>query len=280
MAGFFGLFDHTKPGKGVSKDAPKKKTFFLFFEYFLGNFWRFMSINLIYCLISIPLITNGLANAGLAHVTRNISINKHSFGLSDFFETIKKNWKQGLIAGIINTVVYVLIAFDFYFFLLLEDSVFKTIGLAVAFVFVITFTIMNFYIWTMMITLNYKLTQIYKNAFRFTFIAIWRNILCLALIVLISVVGVGLMFLFEEYSLYILAAEVLITILCYPAFVHLMTQFVAFPVLKKYVIEPYYREHPDDDIELRRSLGVEIEDEDEDEEDEDDEEDDGIIFRD
>lgn len=29
MAGFFGLFNYSKPGKGVDKNAPEKKTIFL-----------------------------------------------------------------------------------------------------------------------------------------------------------------------------------------------------------------------------------------------------------
>ena len=34
LAGFFGFFDYTKPGKGVNKDEPKKKGILRFFELF------------------------------------------------------------------------------------------------------------------------------------------------------------------------------------------------------------------------------------------------------
>ena len=34
MAGIFGLFDYTKEGPGVNKNAPKKHAFFNFFEVF------------------------------------------------------------------------------------------------------------------------------------------------------------------------------------------------------------------------------------------------------
>ena len=94
MAGFFGLFNYEKEGPGISKNAPKKKTFLIFFETFFRNFWKFMPINLVYSLISVPVITGGFASVGITHVARNTARDKHSFGLSDFFDTIKKNWKQ------------------------------------------------------------------------------------------------------------------------------------------------------------------------------------------
>ena len=61
MAGFFGLFNYEKEGPGISKNAPKKKTFIVFFETFFRNFWKFITINLVYDLISVPVLTNGLA---------------------------------------------------------------------------------------------------------------------------------------------------------------------------------------------------------------------------
>ena len=91
MAGFFGLFNYDKEGPGISKDAPKKKTIVVFFETFFRNFWKFITINLIYSLISIPVFTNGMASVGITNVARNTARDKHSFGLSDFFETIRKN---------------------------------------------------------------------------------------------------------------------------------------------------------------------------------------------
>ena len=45
MAGFFGLFNYEKAGPGIRKDAPKKKTFIVFFETYFRNFWKFIPIN-------------------------------------------------------------------------------------------------------------------------------------------------------------------------------------------------------------------------------------------
>lgn len=258
MAGFFGLFNYDKVGPGIAKDAPKKKTFFVFFETFFRNFWKFITINIVYYLISLPIITNGLASAGLTNVTRNIARDKHSFGLSEFFETIKKNWKQSLACGIINTVVYTLIIFDIYFFTLQESSLFSTICLGISFAVFFVFTIMNFYIWTLIITFKFNLKAIYRNSFKFVFINLKGNLICFFGTVIVYAIYIGILYLLAKYYVFAIITEIAIFILTYPAFKYLMVQFCVFPSIKKYIIDPYYKEHPDEDIEKRQRLGLEV----------------------
>lgn len=56
MAGFFGLFDYSKPGRGVSKDELQKTGIALYFDILLRRFWKFISLNLLYLAVSIPAI--------------------------------------------------------------------------------------------------------------------------------------------------------------------------------------------------------------------------------
>ena len=147
--GFFGFLDFTKEGPGISKDAPKKKAFFAFFETFFRNFFKFFSLNLALVIMSLPILTHGLAFAGLTNVTRNIARDKHSFGLSDFFSTIRKNWKQALAVGIINSVVLYILIFAIRFYNaehIATQSTLSFIGLVLSVSFLIIFAIMNFYI--------------------------------------------------------------------------------------------------------------------------------------
>ena len=55
-------------------------------------------------------------------------------------------------------------------------------------------------------------------------------------------------------------------IFVFPAFRSFLIQFCIFPVVKKYIIDPYYREHPDEDIEKRKDLNLEVESGEEEEE--------------
>ena len=177
MAGFFNF---SKEGRGISKDAREKNKLVVFFRMFKTNFWKFIPISLVYLLISLPLLTNGLANAGITNVTRNIARDKHSFGMSDFFETIKKNWKQSLISGIINVILTVLAisAVHFYYTLYTTTkSFFLLVGFGVIVVILVMFVFAQYYMWTLIITFNLKLREIYINSFKLAVINLWRNLL-------------------------------------------------------------------------------------------------------
>ena len=259
MAGFFGLFNYEKEGPGISKNAPKKKTFIVFFETFFRNFWKFIVINLVYGIISLPVLTNGLAAAGITNVTRNIARDKHSFGTSDFLETVKKNWKQALPAGIINTLIYIILGFDIYFFYTASEGIMATVGLGISLCMLFIFTVMQYYIWTLIITFKFSLKQVYKNSFKFVFINMKMNLLCFFAILLVYAVNIALVFLLQSYFLPVITFELLLYILLFPSFRYLLVQYCTFPSIKKYIIDPYYAEHPDEDIEKRQNLGIEIE---------------------
>ena len=259
MAGFFGLFNYEKEGPGISKNAPKKKTFIVFFETFFRNFWKFIVINVIYGIFSLPVITNGLAAAGITNVTRNIARDKHSFGTSDFLETIKKNWKQALPAGIINTFIYIILGFDIYFFYTASEGIMATVGLGISLCMLFIFTVMQYYIWTLIITFKFSLKQVYKNSFKFVFINMKMNLLCFFAILLVYAVNIALVFLLQSYFLPVITFELLLYVLLFPSFRYLLVQYCTFPSIKKYIIDPYYAEHPNEDIEKRQNLGIEIE---------------------
>ena len=274
MAGFFGLFNYEKEGPGIDKNAPKKHGFIVFFETFFRNFWKFIPINLVYCLLNVPVITNGFANVGITHVARNTARDKHSFGLSDFFDTIKKNKKQALVAGVINTVVYILMIINLVFYWFYTKGFVQSVGFGFVMAIFFLFTVMNYYLWTLIITFDFKLKQAYMNSFRFVFVNLKYNLLCFFVLTLICAAGIALLFIFPNYFLAILPIEIILYMINYPAFKALLVQFCTFPSIKKYIIDPYYEEHPDDDIEKRHDLGLKtqadiiaeqtVEDEDED----------------
>ena len=258
MAGLFSRLDFTREGPGISKNAPKKKAFFVFFETFFRNFFKFVWINLVYVALSLPILTHGMARAGITNVTRNIARDKHSFGLSDFFETIRKNWKQSLAVGVINTVITALLIFSTWFY---NESYKDTqqmlsfVGFAISLSLIAIFSMMNFYVYTLMITFDFSLKTLYKNSFKFVFVNLWRNLLCGICLIGVFAVYAGIALLFND--LRVVVIELIVAAATLPAFNHLLVQFFTFGSIKKYIIDPYYEEHPDADIEKRRSLGLE-----------------------
>lgn len=73
-----------------------------------------------YILFGLSLLTFftfGLTNVGTAYILRNLVKGDPVFMWSDFWYAIKRNWRQGLILGIIDLVAILLLTFNipFYF---------------------------------------------------------------------------------------------------------------------------------------------------------------------
>ncbi len=279
LAGFFGLFDYNKPGPGVDKNGPKKKGFVIFFEIYFRKFWKLCTANLLYVLVSLPLVTGGLADAGLTYITRNFAREKHAFIAGDFFDTIKKNWKQALPIGIINLVLTALLVFDLYFFgaplfIAPEEGaegpgIMNYVMFALICSIGIVFTFAKYYMSMMLITFKLSIKQIYKNAFIFAFVGLKRNLL----ISLVQIICFALGFLLLFIHLYIgITVLLLLYIFWYPAFRSYLIQYNIFPLIKKNMIDPYYKEHPEEGKQERKALNIE--------EEEPDLEDDEPVFQD
>ena len=255
MGLFGGFFDYNKSGPGINKDAPKKNTFFVFFETWFRNIWKLVVPSIFYVFMSLFIIPFGFASVGITNITRNLSRDKHSFGISDFFMTIKKNWKQSLIIGIINTIVTALLIFAIWFYINCEGMIFTILsGFSIAMFFL--FAMMKYYIWMMIITFDLKIAQIYKNSFNFAFLNFKKNLLVGIASILYFALMYGILYMIP--SDFTLALILIFTICFYPGFKNLLIQFCVFPAIKKYMIDPYYNANPDADIELRRGLGLEV----------------------
>lgn len=261
--GFFSN-SYYKEGPGVEKNERKKKGFFAFFEKYFRNFWGLFLVNFVYSLISVLSLglANGLAKAGITHVARSINREKHSFLLSDFFETIKKNWKQSLILGILNAFLMAVLAVDLWYFWgyitrpdLKELAIMQILGLGVSLALLIVVTFIKYYIWTMTITFSLTIKQMIKNSFQFVFLNFFKNLLT-ALVLGIVYAGVIVIAFLGNPGL--MVVSILLFVCVVPGFKAMLVQALVFPSIKKYMIDPYYAEHKGEDIEKRRALGLDI----------------------
>ena len=85
------------------------------------------------------------------------------------------------------------------------------------------------------------------------------NLVCFFSILLVYAANVGILLLLSSYAIMVITFEVLLYILLFPSFRFLLVQFCTFPSIKKCIIDPYYRDHPDEDLDKRRDLGIEVE---------------------
>ncbi len=227
MSGFFGFFDYSKPGPGVSKDAPPKHRFFVFFEVFSRKFWKLMQLNILYVISCIPIITIGPATAGFTYVLRNFSREEHAWVFSDFMEHARKNFRQAFLVSLIGAIaIYIAyVNFMFYSQPLYSDSIIGYLKYFVIIVGVI-FAIMHFYIYPMMVTFKLSIKQIYKNAFIFAMAKLPRNIL---MVVFLAVATYGF------YYYYIIG--LILTPFIVISALGLIVNFFVYPVMKEYMID-------------------------------------------
>lgn len=262
-----GIFfkDYVSAGTGISKTAPKKKGVALFFDILGRKFWKLLALNFIYMLFYLPFlfilialnvfrdnnkasiistvalllifaVFIGPATAGMTKVIKAFVIEKHTFMWRDFWGAFKSNFKNASIIGFIDCIV---IASAFSALQVYPAFAIQTGSKAVYIPMIITFSlfliiiIMNYYIFPMMIATTLSLKNLIKNSFALAFIALKQNFLIfIVTIITMALMGVLLFFVFSVF---------LLLIPFFPAaFLCLFSCFISYPVIQKYVINPYY----------------------------------------
>lgn len=229
------MFDYTKAGSGVPKNAPKKKRFFLFLELYGRKFWKLVSLNILYMVCCIPVITIGPATAGLIKVTRNFSMERNAFIWHDFFDSFKKNFKQSFVLGLIDILLTVSIGFGVYIYpeMAKENPIFYVllvVSLSIGF----TAVMMNFYAYLMIVATDLPLVKILKNSFYLTCIGIKVNLITL-LVSAVTVIFMAAIIMFYPFCVFLL-------LIMPAAFIAFLISFNSYPLIQKYVINPYYEQ--------------------------------------
>lgn len=228
--GFFGGYENAGPG--IPKSELEKKGIFKFFEIYFGKFWKLIELNLLYLLFCIPVVTIGPATASLMKVARNYTQSRPTFLCSEFWKTFKSCFKQSFIMGLIDIlfVVAIFVAIPVYNSMAKQNSFFMVpfiICLSMAMIFLM----MHFYIYLMIVSTNLTLPQIVKNSFFLVCIGLKNSLLTL----LVLFVEIALLFLFLPYSSFVMPFLPF-------SFFALTVAFNCFPVIRKYVIQPYYKQ--------------------------------------
>lgn len=195
------------------------------------------AITALVCMIFL-FITFGWQNAGVAYVTRELVKGKPVFVLSDYFYAIKRNFKQGFLVGIIDFIVCSVLIYDFVQFYNMTGNFMNNlmfgciIGVGIIYLFI------RFYIYLLLTNFDLKTSKIFKNALIFTALGFKRNILAMIWIVLILCINVALML---TLPINIILPWIL-PIFYFAGFALFTSTYAAYPVIKKYMIDPYYDE--------------------------------------
>ncbi|MBQ9746579.1 MAG: hypothetical protein IJW21_07120 [Clostridia bacterium] len=178
-------------------------------------------------------ITFGLVNAACAYIMRNMVKCEPVFWSIDFFGTIKKNWKMAVPMGILDLIVLGLNAYAIYYYWFFYQTGINHIMFFCSLVTLVLYLFMRFYMYMIMVTFKMNFFKVLKNSFIFAILCAGKNFL--ALIGIAVVVLLTLCF----AALYTPIGVILLIVLVFGLCTFIST-YVAYPQMKKYMIDPYY----------------------------------------
>ncbi len=191
----------------------------------------------------LTVITFGLSNAGFTYLLRGYTRGDGVFVFGDFFGAIKRNWKQAIILGILDILACIALIWDCIFWSAQAGYGFLyAIFFYLSLFFIFVYVCMRFYAYTIMITFDLSIKKILKNSFIFAFLGAKRNIVALLGIAVVA---------FTNYMLLgiLLPAAVMLPVIITISLCSFMAMYASYPVIKKYMIDPYYPEQTDDTAE-------------------------------
>lgn len=256
-----GLFNYSKPGSGVDKDKAEP-LFKIFFDVLFRKFWKFIQLNLIYTGFSLPLIfvffmflpTNesgdlntainymycmgclmymavvgmGFVTPGFTYVLRNFADETHAFVMGDFWDSIKKHFKKGILLFVIDVVVTLLLYVTIYFYSYQQANLYFSFAKYFLICLAVYYYMMHFYIYQVMITFpEMGFLEVMKNAAVLTIGHLPANILLLAGVVALAVFTFSVSI---QFGLF-LTTFLMVSIIGY------LVNFVVLNIIKKYAVD-------------------------------------------
>ncbi len=198
------------------------------------------------------LVTYGWQKVGSIYVMRGLVRGDSVFVWSDFFYGIKKNFKQGFVLGLIDCLFMFVLTYNLIFFYNTSLDGFNGFIYIMTIALIILYIIFRFYTYLMIITFDMKLTKVFKNALIFTVLGIKRNILALLGLAVVTGIAVLMIGLFLPMGLGVTIVLPLIYYLGVCAFIY---TYAAYPIIKKYMIDPVVPASSSSDKEIDGGIG-------------------------
>ena len=194
-------------------------------------YYAYLPLPVTNVLLVLSILAYGPCRAGVIYVLRNFSMEQHAW-ISDIWDKAKANWKQGLLFGVLDMLVFFIAVFNMSYQPdggvsgLLEVSKYLTI-LAV-----VLYSFMRKYIFLMLITVRLTTRAILKNSWLLMMLGIFRNVGT-------SIVN---LLLWLVFYMAVLLVHPLIEVVFLPfllfSFTNFLNVFACNPLIEKYLVEP------------------------------------------
>lgn len=190
------------------------------------------------------LVVFGPVHAGITYIFRNYSREEHAFLWGDFKEHLKKNWKQSFVTSLLGIIILFVMTINFSFYSggdFVESGILTGVLTGAILIILMLFTIMQMYIYPMMVTFDVNIRQLYKNSALLAIAKLPSNVGILLGNTLILVI---IPFMFLMIPLGGLAFMMFIFYYLFIGFGLnlLLSNFHVYRQLKKYMIDPLLEE--------------------------------------
>lgn len=162
-------------------------------------FWRFMGklvdifvLNILWIVCCIPIVTIGPATTAVYYVCMKLARDEEGYTVRDFFKSFRQNLRQGMIIGIIMTVLAVILYLDYRFYLALRVGP-KGILLGLFFVTLMLYTFEFSYVFALLARFENTVKNTMKNALIMSLRHMPKTIVMVFLILLLTLASIGVL---------------------------------------------------------------------------------------
>ncbi len=208
------------------------------YEHLVNTAWSYV----LYALGGLAIFTFGPVNAGTAYVLRNLVSGEPVFVWSDFLYALKRNWKQALPFGIIDIGIIAILSWNIYTMFSSENFLTSLFFWTSVVIFILYF-FMRYYMYVQMVTFDLTVFKMIKNSLIFTLVGLKRNVVALLGILICIILEV--LFLFGLGGILLPFAVAAPLALLFALFAY-MKVYASYFKIKEHMIDPYYREHPEE----------------------------------
>ncbi len=259
--GLFGGYQN--PGPGINPNAPKKKPFFRYWELLWQNLGKLLTLNLIITCFHAPLLLSlifymethnkftvpmvifllivqvvlvGPTMSGSTRVLRLIVLDKPFFFSEEFKKGFKNNFGASLLYWLLDLLVILSVISGYWVYPQLAQQVGRGVyimfGLSLSVGIILLF--MNYYLIPLQVTTTLKKSSVMKNSFMLSVLSVKQCVLTTACVV--GMLGLTALLIWINGAFMFIAAF-------FPAaFIGFTVMFIHYPVIQKFVINPYYEQ--------------------------------------
>lgn len=142
---------------------------------FLRNLWDLMILNWLWTICCLPVVTIGPATCGLFAVTLKLVRGEPVYPVKYFFQSIRDNFKQGFLLGLLAMALFVLSGGDLYF-AVQQTGILRSVYLVIGIIMAAGFLTVTGYAFALQAMFENPLKIQLRNAVLMAFVSPGRTI--------------------------------------------------------------------------------------------------------